>query len=170
MSGSRTGLLRWSVLACILPVSILLVACNREKRIAEVSASAATITKQEKNIPLQPGGITAEEKMDPPLKDRSRNPFEGNYDAMNNGKRLFSWYNCAGCHSSGGGGAIGPPLIDAKWIYGNSPADIYETLIKGRKHGMPAFGGKIPDYQVWQLVTYVRSLSDEAAAPQQKQQ
>ncbi|HYI95587.1 MAG TPA: c-type cytochrome [Bryobacteraceae bacterium] len=170
MIGIRTVFFRERVVACILPVCILLVSCNREKRIAEVSASAATTTTQEKDIPLQPGGLGAGEKMVPPLKDRSRNPFEGNYDAMNNGKRLFSWYNCAGCHSSGGGGAIGPPLIDAKWIYGNSPGDIYETLIKGRKNGMPAFGGKIPDYQVWQLVTYVRSLSHEAAAPQQKQQ
>ena len=24
--------------------------------------------------------------------------------------------------------------------------------------GMPSFGGKIPSYQVWQLVAYVRSL------------
>jgi cytochrome c oxidase cbb3-type subunit 3 len=24
---------------------------------------------------------------------------------------------------------------------------------------MPSFGGHIPDFQVWQLVTYVRSLS-----------
>ena len=41
-----------------------------------------------------------------------KNPFEGNYDAMNQGRKLFSQFNCAGCHSPGGGGGIGPPLID----------------------------------------------------------
>ena len=36
------------------------------------------------------------------------------------GKRLFSWYNCIGCHANGGGG-IGPPLMDDEWIYGSRP-------------------------------------------------
>ena len=148
----------------VLSIVLASSACNREKRIAEVSASAATLTRLEQNIPLQPGGASAEHKVPPPLKDRSKNPYEGNYYAINNGRRLFSWYNCSGCHSPGGGGAIGPPLIDANWIYGNKPSEIYETIIQGRKHGMPAFGGKIPDYQVWQLVAYVRNMSKEAAA------
>jgi cytochrome c oxidase cbb3-type subunit 3 len=29
---------------------------------------------------------------------------------------------------------------------------------------MPAFGGKIPEYQLWQLVAYVRSLSGQQPA------
>jgi len=33
--------------------------------------------------------------------------------------------------------------------------------VQGRPNGMPAFGGRIPDDQLWQLVAYVRSLSGQ---------
>jgi len=36
---------------------------------------------------------------------------------------------------------------------------IYATIVQGRPNGMPAFAGKLPATQVWQLVAYVRSLS-----------
>jgi len=74
------------------------------------------------------------------------------------GKRLFRWYNCAGCHSMGGGG-MGPALMDDKWIYGHEPERIYDTIMDGRPNGMPAFRGRIPEDQVWQIVGYVRSMS-----------
>jgi len=78
--------------------------------------------------------------------------------AMNEGKRLFDAYNCSGCHAHGGG-AIGPALMDAKWIYGSAPQNVYDTIVEGRPNGMPSFRGKIPDFQVAQLVAYVRSMS-----------
>jgi cytochrome c oxidase cbb3-type subunit III len=78
--------------------------------------------------------------------------------ALGEGKRLFAAYNCNGCHSGGGGG-MGVPLTDKEWIYGESPAQIYDTLVKGRPNGMPSFRGKIPEAQMWQLIAYVRSLS-----------
>ena len=89
----------------------------------------------------------------PPME----NPYEGNSYAAAEGQRLFEWYNCAGCHFRGGGG-IGPALMDPVWIYGKDPADLYQSIVEGRPNGMPAWGGKIPEYQVWQLVTYVESL------------
>ena len=99
-----------------------------------------------------------------------RNPYEGNAYAISEGQRLFSWYNCSGCHANGGGG-IGPPLIkkdQRDWIYGGEPSNIFDTIVKGRPNGMPTWGGKIPEYQVWQIVTYVRSLNNlepKAATP-----
>ena len=74
------------------------------------------------------------------------------------GKQWFRWYNCAGCHAQGGG-AIGPALMDNQWIYGSSPDAIFATIVEGRPNGMPSFAGKIPSPQVWELVSYVRSLS-----------
>lgn len=79
-------------------------------------------------------------------------------DAVAAGARLFAQYNCNGCHSSGGGG-MGPDLMDGSWIYGGRLTQIHQTLVEGRPNGMPAWGGKIPDQQLWQLATYVRSLS-----------
>lgn len=43
-------------------------------------------------------------------------------------KRLFSFYNCNGCHANGGGG-IGPALSDDEWIYGFRPAQIFATIV-----------------------------------------
>lgn len=62
------------------------------------------------------------------------------------------------CHFHGGGG-IGPPLMDDLWIYGSEPENIFATIVQSRPNGMPSFGGKIPEFQVWQLAAYVRSLS-----------
>jgi cytochrome c oxidase cbb3-type subunit III len=81
-----------------------------------------------------------------------------NADAVNTGKRLFGQYNCSGCHSNGGGG-MGPSLMDGTWIYGGRLEQIHQTLVEGRPNGMPAWGGKIPDQQLWQLSAYVRSMS-----------
>src|SRR4051812_50214015 len=69
--------------------------------------------------------------------------------------------------------------MDEKWLYGFEPQDIFDTISHGRENGMPAFGGSarseeitvigtLPEYQRWQLVAYVRSLSGQAprdAAP-----
>ena len=85
-------------------------------------------------------------------------PYHENAWGIAEGKRLYVAFNCVGCHSYGGGG-IGPALMDAKWIYGAAPQQIYSTIIEGRPNGMPAFGGRVPDQQVWQLVAYVQSLS-----------
>jgi cytochrome c oxidase cbb3-type subunit 3 len=96
-----------------------------------------------------------------------KNEYENNAYAMNEGKRLYEWFNCVGCHAHGGG-AIGPPLMDDKWIYGNQPEQVFSTIVQGRPNGMPSFRGKIPDYEVWQLVAYVRSMSGQVpgdAAP-----
>ena len=82
------------------------------------------------------------------------------------GKRLYGWYNCAGCHFNGGGG-IGPPFMDNTWIYGSEPHVIADSIINGRPQGMPAYGGRIPAAHVGPIVAYVRALGGlgEAAAP-----
>lgn len=84
--------------------------------------------------------------------------YYDNADAVTTGKRLFGQYNCSGCHSNGGGG-MGPPLMDDEWIYGGRLEQIHQTLVEGRPNGMPTWGGKIPDEQLWQLSAYVRSMS-----------
>ena len=88
---------------------------------------------------------------------RAANYFD-NAEAVNTGARLFKQYNCSGCHSSGGGG-MGPSLMDDEWIYGGRLEQIHQTLVEGRPNGMPAWGGKIPDEQLWQISAYVRSMS-----------
>lgn len=88
----------------------------------------------------------------------SRNPYSGNAWGISEGKRLFGLYNCVGCHANGGGG-MGPALMDARWIYGSDDRTVFETIAKGRPNGMPAFGSRITESQIWMLVAYVESMS-----------
>ncbi|MBW8829000.1 MAG: c-type cytochrome [Burkholderiales bacterium] len=83
---------------------------------------------------------------------------EDNAYTLAQGKLYYRWFNCVGCHAQGGGG-IGPALMDASWIYGKEPGDVFTTIMDGRPNGMPSFRGRLPEQQAWQLVAYVRSLS-----------
>ena len=60
-----------------------------------------------------------------------------------------------------GAGGIGPPLIKQQWIYGGEPANVFDTIVKGRPNGMPSWGGRIPEYQIWQIVAFVESLNQK---------
>ena len=148
-----------------------LAGCEREQRSFPSPGSNGTNTK---SVPdagrasgLQPAQAQAGQ-----VKSAAANtsPYEENAYAVNQGKRLFRWYNCNGCHAAGGG-SIGPALMDSEWVYGSDPADIFATIMQGRPNGMPSFGGHIPEDQVWQIVAYVRSMSgqlrsDVAPAPE----
>ena len=87
-----------------------------------------------------------------------KNLYEENAYALSEGKQLYSYFNCIGCHAQGGG-AIGPALMDENWIYGKDPDAIFATIMDGRPNGMPSFRGRIPEEQAWQIVAYVRSMS-----------
>ena len=144
------------VIAVLLAAA--LAGCYREKR--EFQSPPQTSTPDVvKASELLPGDRPALRPGSKPTPDRSH--LDENAYAVNQGKRLFRWYNCSGCHGGGGGGGMGATLSDAGWRYGHEPADIYATIVEGRPNGMPAFGGRIADEQVWQLVAYVRSLSGQ---------
>jgi cytochrome c oxidase cbb3-type subunit 3 len=86
------------------------------------------------------------------------NPFAGDPTALAEGRRLFVWYNCAGCHGDHGGGGMGPSLRDATWIYGGDDQHIFASVAEGRANGMPAWGPKLPEEQIWKIAAYIRSL------------
>lgn len=88
-----------------------------------------------------------------------KNPYAGDRDAWMQGKKLFKAMNCAGCHAPGGGGGMGPPLSDSHWIYGGLPGQIYLSIQHGRPNGMPQWGTVLPSKAIWELVTYVETLS-----------
>jgi mono/diheme cytochrome c family protein len=84
-----------------------------------------------------------------------------NKEAKEMGQRLFLTY-CAQCHGSDAKGARGfPNLVDGDWLFGGTPEQIKESIVKGRDAMMPAKGVK-PDLngdQIKDLAAYVRSLS-----------
>jgi cytochrome c oxidase cbb3-type subunit 3 len=128
------------------------VACERESRPFRDLPVAAARSQTESQSPLYAGA--------PPPPSGTLSPFQENAWGISEGRRLYTSYNCAGCHANGGG-AIGPALMDDEWIYGWEPANVYSTIVEGRPNGMPSFRNKIPDSQVWQLVAYVQSMSSQ---------
>ena len=90
-----------------------------------------------------------------------KNPYEGDKKAIASGAQLFVGYNCLDCHGADGSGAMGPSFQDGRWHFGGSPGDVFESIYQGRPDGMPAWGGRISNEQIWMLTAYVRTLSSK---------
>ena len=89
---------------------------------------------------------------------RLTNPLESDPQVRTVGSQLYHSYNCVDCHGMDGSGAMGPSLADGRWRFGGTPAEVFESIYQGRPDGMPAWGGRISDTDIWRLVAYVRSL------------
>lgn len=139
MTRSRTSIL--------IVLALLLASCRREQRHVSDAPAAASAPIKMGELQPGPGAPAADEDT----------PYEANAPAIAEGERLFTAYNCVGCHAHGGGG-MGPALMDGFWIYGNAPQNIHATILEGRPNGIPSFRGRIPDAEVWKLTAYVRSL------------
>lgn len=80
-------------------------------------------------------------------------------EAVERGAELYT-LQCAGCHGSGGGGGIGPPLKDSQL-----DEETLEKIIARGVAGtaMPAFGeedgGLLKRHQIKYLVTFIRNLN-----------
>jgi cytochrome c oxidase cbb3-type subunit III len=132
---------------------LLLGACEREERAFRPDTAASETEEKIALVPLSPGP-------NPPVIQTTGKgkDYESNAYHLSQGKKLYTWFNCVGCHANGGGG-MGPPLMDDRWIYGGSIENVVATIREGRPNGMPSFRGKVPDDQIWQLAAYVRSMS-----------
>lgn len=143
----------------VLPIAMVVAAlpvlasCEREMRRVEKPPQTPTPLATARSD-LRPGS----EGPGLGMTSSPRVYAEGNAFELSQGKRLFRWYNCNGCHG-GGGGNMGPALMDGRWLYGAEPAQVFDSIMSGRPNGMPAFRERIPEEQAWQLVAYVRSMS-----------
>ena len=131
---------------------VLLSACEREER-AFRPDPVGNETQEKISLTTNAPGEGA------PIEQRTGKgkEYEANAFHVSQGKRLYTSFNCNGCHANGGGGS-GPALMDDRWIYGGSIENIHNTIEEGRPNGMPSFRGKVPDDQIWELAAYVRSL------------
>lgn len=98
---------------------------------------------------------------------RPVSPYPNDSGARGEGRDLFVRFNCSGCHGGHAGGGMGPSLRDVDWLYGSEDAQIFSTIAEGRAHGMPSWGSKLTEDQVWKLVIYIKSLRtpDEVNPP-----
>jgi len=80
------------------------------------------------------------------------------------GKRLYD-QACVSCHGPAGQGDRGPALNRGTFVRGNDDGDLFRTIRAGvAGTEMPPFA-RLTDEQVWQLVSYIRSLSRPDASP-----
>lgn len=141
--------------ALLAGVALLLAGCEREERHFEAERLNTGPNESAVRNSVNQPGMALGGYVKPPAANISM--YDDNAFAVNEGKRLYRWYNCSGCHANGGG-SYGPALMDSEWRYGSDPASLYETITQGRPNGMPSFGGHIPEDQVWKIVAYVRSM------------
>jgi mono/diheme cytochrome c family protein len=76
------------------------------------------------------------------------------------GRNLFAGTCGAYCHKMTPVQADAPFLFDCDWLFGGSDAQVFHTIT----HGVPgtrmvAFGGAIPDADIWRIVAYLKSAS-----------
>jgi cytochrome c oxidase cbb3-type subunit III len=92
-----------------------------------------------------------------PVTEHSRNPFSGDQKAITQGAVLFR-QECVFCHGVGArGGMRGPDLTTGSWTHGGSDVDLYRTITDGVPGtAMPPH--KLASDEIWQIVTYVRTL------------
>jgi cytochrome c oxidase cbb3-type subunit III len=140
---------------------VILGGCKREER---APRSPPPVSAALNKVAVMPNGIGG---APPPIYAALSYPYDTNAYQLSQGKQLYTWFNCQGCHADGGGNS-GPALTDGWWRYGPDLVSVFVTIRDGRPHGMPAYRDKLTTDQIWQLAGYVRSmgmLSASTAAP-----
>ena len=91
------------------------------------------------------------------------NPLAGNGAAIAAGSRLYD-SACQSCHGAGARGDRGPALAAGVFRHGNADGQIFLDIRNGIDGtAMPAFSQFTAD-QVWQLVSFIRSLAGTVVA------
>jgi cytochrome c len=105
-----------------------------------------------------------------PPSDMS-NPFEGDPEAIENGKSRFS-ERCTFCHGTRGKGAKGPCLICGHFKRGGSNANLFATISAGLAGTqMGSFASSLSGEEIWQIIAFLRDetkkrlAADEAERP-----
>ena len=114
-------------------------------------------------------GLLASFVMNQTLFAQEKNPFAGDAKVAKLGEYQFR-LNCAFCHGLGArGGGRGPDLTRAKH-HGSSDAEVFHNIHDGiTGTAMPAatnggIGVGMSDEEIWQVVTYIRSVEVKAPA------
>jgi cytochrome c oxidase cbb3-type subunit III len=104
------------------------------------------------------------------LLAQDHNPFAGNAEAAKRGEFHFR-INCAFCHGLGArGGGRGPDLTRAQKRHGNSDAEMFQTINQGvpgtamPPNGTTGQGVGMTEEEVWDVITYIRSVQLKAPA------
>lgn len=97
------------------------------------------------------------------VSDRDRektNPYQGQADAIAAGRRIYVDH-CSKCHGENAEGTKKRPTLKSDRVQREATVgDLHWLLVNGyMKKGMPSWA-KLPDQQIWQVITYVKSLHE----------
>ena len=80
------------------------------------------------------------------------------------GQKTFESY-CIACHGKDLKGGIGFNLVDAEWVHGGKPSEIYVTLEKGvPEKGMQAWESTLGQKRMTEVVAYLLSKNPDLKA------
>jgi len=101
---------------------------------------------------------------------QAKNPFEGDAKVAKIGESQFR-ANCAFCHGLGArGGGRGPDLSRRPKKHGDSDQDLFTTISNGvpgtamPPNGATQQGVGMTETEIWQVVTYIRSVEKTGTA------
>lgn len=100
-----------------------------------------------------------------PSKDRDKtNPYANQAEAVAAGQHIFHEH-CAHCHGDDAQGTKKRPSLRSERVQQQATVgDLHWLLVNGSMgSGMPSWS-KLGDPQIWQVITYVRSLHSEQAS------
>ena len=100
-----------------------------------------------------------------------KNPFAGQSDAADSGKKIYT-EKCATCHGDGGkgdgpgGAALNPKPEDLTVLAEDPDGMVYWRIAEGgvvspfkeKGSAMPAWMNVLSQDEIWQVVTYVRTM------------
>jgi putative heme-binding domain-containing protein len=92
--------------------------------------------------------------------DELKNPVAGQAQAIEAGQKIFQ-NGCAACHGANAEGGRGPNLNDNGHVRAMTDEQIFNTVRRGVP-GTDMPGSKLSDNAVWEVATFVRSLSTPA--------
>ena len=107
--------------------------------------------------PKSEDGPVAQLSKAPPSAQSLKNPYEGQVEAAAAGRKLFGQH-CAECHGQDARGLERAPDLHSPPIQNAPPGPLFWALRNGRvRKGMPSWS-QLPDQQLWQIVTYLKTL------------
>lgn len=97
----------------------------------------------------------------PAREHEKTNPFRDQPQAMQAGQLLFAEH-CAQCHGQNAEGKKNRPSLRTNRVQSDTTeGDLHWFLVNGNpRRGMPSWS-KLPDPQLWQLVSYLKSLKEK---------
>jgi putative heme-binding domain-containing protein len=87
----------------------------------------------------------------------TKNPLEGNQQAISNGGAMFR-NRCAGCHGPDARGYLGPDLTGV-WENGRTDDKIFDVVRRGvpGTEMPPSDPQRVPDRDIWQTLAYLKT-------------